>query len=57
MAKSDKEVVWDILRAQGISAEPTPEAIKVFANARAHSYLEGVRDTNADNDFSPEIFD
>lgn len=57
MAKSDKETVRDILRAQGISAEPTPEAVKIFADARAYSYLDGVRDTNADNNFSPEIFD
>jgi hypothetical protein len=30
MGKSDLEIVTEILRAQGVTAEPTPEAVALY---------------------------
>lgn len=48
MAKSDKNIVRDILRAQGIWDEPTAEAIKVYRDASHEKYVEGADDANYD---------
>jgi hypothetical protein len=48
MAKSDKNIVHDILRAQGVTTEPTPEAIKVFRDATQEIWSEATRDAEYD---------
>jgi hypothetical protein len=48
MDKTAKDQVRDILRAQGITTEPTPEAVKVFFELRDAAYSEGSRDAAYD---------
>ena len=48
MAKSDKNIVRDILRAQGIWDEPTKEAVKVFSEATFAARSEATRDAEYD---------
>lgn len=48
MAKSDKNIVRDILRAQGIWAEPTAEAVKAYRDASHEVWSEATRDAEYD---------
>jgi hypothetical protein len=52
MGKSDKNIVRDILRAQGIWDEPTADAIKVYRDAAHDKYVEGSNDANYDAQMS-----
>ncbi|WP_157497186.1 hypothetical protein [Leifsonia sp. Leaf264] len=43
--KTDKNIVRDILRAQGLwDVEPTDEAVKVLRDAQQEKWSEGYRD-------------
>jgi hypothetical protein len=48
MAKSDKEIVRDILLAQGIKDEPTPAAVAVYNDAAFDVWTEATRDAEYD---------
>jgi hypothetical protein len=52
MYKSVKDQVRDILRAQGITTEPTAEAVKLFSDLRDAAYSEGSRDATYDAQMS-----
>lgn len=46
--KSDKSIVREILRAQGIQDEPTAEAVIVYRDAAHEVYSEAARDAEYD---------
>jgi hypothetical protein len=48
MNNTAKDQVRDIFRAQGITTEPTAEAVKVFSELRSAAYDEGSSDANYD---------
>ena len=48
MAKSTKNIVRDILRAQGIWEDPKPETIKAYEDAVHDVYSEATRDAEYD---------